>query len=150
MKNIIVSLLAILLTFSQAFPQEHRFDPPWNEPLQSKVMFTVPGVDNVPDLFGDINDPQLVVFFAGNQFMCIDHPDVRSIHRYGISEVYYQQMIKHPVEMITIPDAVNIQSSYVAGLLNNAPHKQAARDFMDFLNSPAAKAIYKKYGFTTN
>ena len=26
----------------------------------------------MPDLYGDIIDPQLVVFFAGNQFMCID------------------------------------------------------------------------------
>ncbi|QNK64979.1 substrate-binding domain-containing protein [Pedobacter sp. PAMC26386] len=52
--------------------QEYRFDPPWNTPPESEVQFTVPGVDNVPDLFGDINDPQLVVFFAGNQFMVID------------------------------------------------------------------------------
>ena len=44
-------------------------------------MFTVPGVDNVPDLFGDINDPQLVVFFAGNQFMCID--DLMAAFRKG-------------------------------------------------------------------
>lgn len=50
----------------------HKFDPPWNTPPQSEVMFTVPGVDNVPDLFGEINDPQLVIFFAGNQFMVID------------------------------------------------------------------------------
>lgn len=303
MKNIIVSLWVTLMTFSHAFPQEHRFDPPWNTPPQSKVMFTVPGVDNVPDLFGDINDPQLVVFFAGNQFMCIDDlldafkkqfpqyqrvfaetlppgilakqidggsitignmrislkPDVytagkskiaqmfshftdtvsyaynklaimvragnpkniRSLEDLGrsdvrvsmpnpewegigkrieeayvkaggeelrkkimtdkvtdgstrlttihhrqtpmrvlyeqsdagpvwFSEVWYQQMIKHPVEMIPIPDAVNIQSTYVAGLLKNAPHKQAAQDFMKFLNSPSAKAVYKKYGFTTN
>ena len=54
------------------FAQDHQFDPPWNTPPQSKVMFTVAGIDNVPDLFGDINNPQLVIFFAGNQFMCID------------------------------------------------------------------------------
>lgn len=52
--------------------QDYRYDPPWNKPPESKVQFTVPGIDNVPDLFGDINDPQLVIFFAGNQFMCID------------------------------------------------------------------------------
>ena len=52
--------------------QDHRYDPPWNKPPESKVQFTVPGIENVPDLFGDINDPQLVIFFAGNQFMCID------------------------------------------------------------------------------
>ncbi len=70
-KNKILLAFAILTT-TVVNAQEHRFDPPWNTPPQSNVMFTVPGVDNVPDLFGDINDPQLVVFFAGNQFMCID------------------------------------------------------------------------------
>ncbi|QEM19077.1 ABC transporter substrate-binding protein [Mucilaginibacter sp. P4] len=64
--------LAFALGITLAEAQEHRFDPPWNTPPESKVQFTVYGVDNVPDLFGDINDPQLVVFFAGNQFMCID------------------------------------------------------------------------------
>jgi ABC-type molybdate transport system substrate-binding protein len=66
-------IFTLLVAFSEAATaQDHRFDPPWNMPPESKVMFTIPGVDNVPDLFGDINDPQLVVFFAGNQFMCID------------------------------------------------------------------------------
>ncbi len=282
--------------------QEHRFDPPWNTPPQSGVMFTVPGVDNVPDLFGDINDPQLVVFFAGNQFMCIDEligafkkahprytrvfaetlppgilakqietgsltmgnlritlkPDVYTAgksridvmtplfsdtaayaynklaimvqkgnpknikglkdlgrkevqvvmpnpefegigkrieaayvkaggealkqvimedkvkdgstwltqihHRqtpmqilYGksdagpvwYSEAYYQTMLQHPVELISIPDQENIEATYMAGRLKNAPHPQAAKDFMQFLKTAAAKAIYKKYGFTT-
>jgi len=50
----------------------YRFDPPWNTPPSSAVEFTVPGINNVPDLYGDIVDPQLVVFFAGNQFMCVD------------------------------------------------------------------------------
>jgi molybdate transport system substrate-binding protein len=71
--KLFVALGTLLLTgTSIAQAQDHRFDPPWNTPPESKVQFTVYGVDNVPDLFGDINDPQLVVFFAGNQFMCID------------------------------------------------------------------------------
>ncbi len=49
-----------------------RYDPPWNKPLQGGIAFTVPGVDNVPDLYGDINDPQLVLFMGGNQFMVLD------------------------------------------------------------------------------
>src|ERR1700694_1597427 len=72
MKRTIFSITMIFILFIKTQAQSHRFDPPWNTPPQSKVMFTIPGVDNVPDLFGDINDPQLVVFFAGNQFMCID------------------------------------------------------------------------------
>ena len=70
-KNKIFILFFIMIS-AQVHAQDHRFDPPWNTPPESKLNFTVPGIDNVPDLFGDIIDPQLVVFFAGNQFMCID------------------------------------------------------------------------------
>jgi len=70
-KAFLVSLILFNLV-SNSRAQDHRFDPPWNTPPESKVMFTIPGVDNVPDLYGDINDPQLVVFFAGNQFMVLD------------------------------------------------------------------------------
>jgi ABC-type molybdate transport system substrate-binding protein len=301
-KKIIFTLAALIASGSQVKAQGHRFDPPWNTPPQSKVMFTVPGVDNVPDLFGDINDPQLVVFFAGNQFMCIDDlmaafkkaypqyqrifaetlppgilakqiiggsitignmritlkPDVYTAGKSKIdqmpeyfsktepyaynglaimvqkgnpknvkglkdlgradvrvsmpnpqwegiakqieaayvkagtetlrktimedkvkdsttyltqihhrqtpmrimyhqsdaapvwySEAFYQVMIKHPVDMVEIPASENVTATYVAGQMKNAPHAQAAKDFMDFLISPAAKAIYRKYGFTT-
>ncbi len=297
-------MILVLCQISAGFiaAQEHRFDPPWNEPPQSAIRFTVPGVDNVPDLFGDINDPQLVVFFAGNQFMCVDallnafkkaypcytrvfaetlppgilakqmeggsltmgnlritlKPDVytagktrmdamaplfadttayaynklaimvrkgnpgkisglkdlgrkeilvampnpefegigkkieaayikaggeplkdrimdqkvkdhttrltRIHHRqtpmwmlYGksdagpvwYSEAYYQVMIGHPVELVPVPDHENIRSTYIAGILKEAPHRQAAKDFMHFLKSSQARAIYRKYGFTT-
>jgi molybdate transport system substrate-binding protein len=43
--------------------------PPWLVPPGNGRQFTVPEVDNVPDLHGDIVDPQLVIFFHGNQFM---------------------------------------------------------------------------------
>jgi ABC-type molybdate transport system substrate-binding protein len=55
-----------------SFAQRPEFDPPWNEPPQSGVQFTVPGINNISDLYGDVNDPQLVLLFAGNQFMCVD------------------------------------------------------------------------------
>lgn len=293
----------IMLLSSELSAQDHQFDPPWNTPPESKVNFTVYGIDNVPDLYGDINDPQLTVFFAGNQFMCIDDllaafkseypkytrvfaetlppgiladqikegslvignvkialkPDVYTAGKGRISqtpewftktEIYatnklaiivqkgnpqnitglkslgeknvrvsmpnpawegigkrieeayvkaggdelkneimvtkvkdsatflthihhrqspmrilynqsdaapvwysegvYQKMIGHPIEMIEIPANENIEAQYVAGLLKNAPHPQAAKDFMEFLSSKTAKAIYKKYGFDTD
>jgi molybdate transport system substrate-binding protein len=301
-KKVIFCITSLVVLSTQVNAQDHRYDPPWNIPPKSSVMFTVPDVDNVPDLFGDINDPQLVVFFAGNQFMCIDdllaafkklypqysrifaetlppgilakqieggsitignmritlkpdvytagegridkmpasfikteiyaynrlaimvqkgnpkgvkglkdlgRPDIRVsmpnpewegvgkqietafvkaggetlrktimvdkvknkttyltyIHHrqtpmrimynqsdaapVWYSEAYYQQMIKHPVELITVPANQNITATYIAGLMKNAPHPQAAKYFMDFLVSPVAKAIYNKYGFTT-
>jgi len=266
-------------------------------------MFTIPGIDNVPDLYGDINDPQLVVFFAGNQFMVIDDlmnafkkaypqyqrvfaetlppgkladqikggsltignmritlkPDVYTagknridemtnyfdrteVYTYnklaimvakgnplkikglrdlgrkdlkvsmpnplweGIgkrieeayvkaggenlkrtimedkvkdgstfltqihhrqtpmrmlykqseaapvwySEVHFQKMLGHPIELVEVVEKENIKSTYMAGKLKDAPHQQAAHDFMDFLISPTAKEIYKKYGFDEN
>lgn len=290
----------VLLYTGTAKAQDHRFDAPWNTPPKSAVMFTVPGVDNIPDLFGDITDPQLVIFFAGNQFMCVDeliaafkqqHPqyqrvfaetlppgilakqiiggsitigNMRITHKPDVytagksrtdqmpqyfsrtepyaynklaimiqkgnpknikslkdlgrddvrvsmpnpewegvgqrieaayvkaggealrqaimkkkvndsttylttihhrqtpmrvmynqsdagpvwySEAYYQKMINHPTDIVTIPDNENVDATYVAGQLKDAPHAQAARDFMDFLISDKAKAIYKKYGF---
>lgn len=299
---ITLAITGLIALSSQVKAQDNRFDAPWNTPPESKVMFTVPGVDNVPDLFGDINDPQLVVFFAGNQFMCIDdlmaafkkeHPQYQRIfaetlppgilakqimggsitignmritlkpdvytagksrtdqmpeyfsqtvpyayNRLAImvrkgnpknvkglkdlgradvrvsmpnpewegigerieeayikagtetlrktimetkvkdsttyltqihhrqtpmrilynqsdaapvwySEAYYQMMINHPTDLVEIPEAENISATYVAGQMKNAPHLQAAKDFMDFLISPMAKAIYRKYGFTT-
>nr|WP_295864791.1 substrate-binding domain-containing protein [uncultured Chitinophaga sp.] len=300
MKRLFFPVLLLAGLTHSAYAQDHRFDPPWNKPPESKVMFTVPGVDNVPDLYGDINDPQLVVFFAGNQFMCIDDllaafkqqypayqrvfaetlppgilaqqieggsltlgnmritlkPDVytagktritamadrftrtevyaynklalmvpkdnpakvnslgdlakpgvrvampnpawegigkrieeayvkaggeqlkhqimdtkvkdsttfltqihhrqspmRILYRQSdaapvwYSEAWYQQMIGHPVSLVTIPDKHNITATYMAGQLKNAPHQQAAADFMNFLVSDKAKAIYRKYGF---
>lgn len=67
-----IIIFVILVATNPLHAQDHRFDPPWNTPPKSQLNFTVPGIDNVPDLYGDIIDPQLVVFFAGNQFMCID------------------------------------------------------------------------------
>lgn len=52
--------------------QEAHIYPPWTMPPQNGKNFTIDGIDNVPDLRGDIVDPQLVVFFAGNQFMVMD------------------------------------------------------------------------------
>ncbi len=48
------------------------FDPPWSKPMVTGEVFTVPGVDNLPDIHGDLNRPDLVVFFAGNQYMLVN------------------------------------------------------------------------------
>lgn len=303
LSTIIFTFFFILVSANTNAQRDYRYDPPWNSPPESSLNFTIPGIDNVPDLYGDIIDPQLVVFFAGNQFMCIDDlmtafkkeypqykrvfaetlppgilarqmkegsivignmriqlkPDVytagkgrilqtpewfsntevyaknklaimvqkgnpykvkglrdlsrkelrvsmpnpawegigkrieeayikaggdnlknaimvdkvkdsstflthihhrqspmRILYNYSdaapvwFSEVYFQKMIGHPVEMVEIPESENIEAQYVAGELKNAPHPQAAKDFMKFLVSKTAKDIYQKYGFKTN
>ncbi|HEU0227880.1 MAG TPA: substrate-binding domain-containing protein [Arachidicoccus soli] len=293
-------IIIFISLFYGTYAQQDRFDPPWNHSPESKVMFTIPGIDNVPDLFGDINKPQLVVFFAGNQFMCVDsivaafkkeypaykrifvetlppgilakqisggtltignerislRPDiytagknrmdqmmhwvkdtviyahnklaimvqhgnpykVKDLKDLGQKEIkvsmpnpawegigtqiakayikaggeelnkmimeekvqngttlltkihhrespinilnkradaapvwftegYYQEMLGHPVQMVQIPEKENIRAAYVAGILKNAPHPKAARDFLKFLSGNRAKEIYAFYGF---
>lgn len=69
-KTILCLSLVLGALFAEA--QNHRFDPPWNTPPAAAVNFTIPGIDNIPDLYGDIENPQLTIFFAGNQFMVVD------------------------------------------------------------------------------
>lgn len=49
-----------------------EIQPPWNAPIYPGTELTVPGLQNVPDIHGDINNPQLVIFFAGNQYMLVN------------------------------------------------------------------------------
>lgn len=59
--------------YMEDFPRELRdVQPPWNTPMSSGTDLTVPALENVPDIHGDINHPQLVVFFAGNQYMLVN------------------------------------------------------------------------------
>jgi ABC-type molybdate transport system substrate-binding protein len=298
--------LTVSLCFvGAAMAQEHPdYLPPWNPPPQGGVSFSAPPVDAIADLHGDIVDPQLTVFFAGNQFMVVHDlmeafrlafpqyqriyvetlppgilarqietgslvmgnlkialkPDVftdgkasiadhqakhgwfadtydyarnplailvakgnpKAIHGLadlgrddvrvsmpnpqweGIArqieasyrkaggdaldqaimqrkvkegstylttihhrqsplrvlqgesdaapvwatEAYFQQEILHrPVETIAIPPEQNSVGTYTAARLKDAPHAQAAKDFLSFMRSDAAQAVYKKYGF---
>lgn len=66
------SCIILIIISIVGHAQDHSYDPPWNHPPQSAVQFTIAGLDNIPDLYGDINDPDLVIFFAGNQFMVVD------------------------------------------------------------------------------
>ncbi|HEX6550296.1 MAG TPA: substrate-binding domain-containing protein [Gammaproteobacteria bacterium] len=62
---------AMLLSATGLAAANNDFLPPWNPPPQNGKSFTIPEIDIVADLHGDITDPQLVVFFAGNQFMVV-------------------------------------------------------------------------------
>jgi len=64
------------------------------------------------------------------------------------TEAYFQQQIlHHPVDTVAIPAAQNAVATYTAARMKHAPHEQAAKDFMTFMASPAAQAVYRKYGF---
>ncbi|WP_329741764.1 substrate-binding domain-containing protein [Dyella sp. A6] len=64
------------------------------------------------------------------------------------TEAYFQQHILHrPVDTVTIPAAQNVTATYTVARMADAPHAQAAKDFFAFMQSPAAQAVYRKYGF---
>jgi molybdate transport system substrate-binding protein len=63
--------LFLLAFFLRTFLFAEELYPPWTTPPQGGVRFTVTCVDNVPDLHGDMNNPDLVIFFGGNQFMVL-------------------------------------------------------------------------------
>lgn len=298
------SLAALLFTFSTVASAQ-KVNPPWSTFPQAGKQFTVRGIDNVPDLHGDINNPDLVVFFAGNQFMVVpdlikafkeEYPQYKRVfvetlppgilldqieqgavlignmrislkpdiftagkghiaqiqkekhlfretvnyarnhlaimvykgnpkhvtslldlakpgirvsmpnpHWEGIAkiiirsyrkaggpklvseimdkkvkegttflthihhrqtpirimekksdagpvwytEAFFQKMIGNPVGLVEIPAKVNTQVVYTAASLKDAPHPQAAKDFLKFLGSKRASKIYQKFGFLT-
>lgn len=64
------------------------------------------------------------------------------------TEAYFQQNILHrPVETVSIPAAQNAVATYTAARMKDAPHAQAARDFLAFMRTPQAQAVYRKYDF---
>ncbi len=66
-------VLACLITgFAGSSVHADTFDPPWSQSTLSGTPFTVPGVDNASDFYGDVNRPDLTVFFAGNQYMVVN------------------------------------------------------------------------------
>ncbi|MHB1844086.1 MAG: molybdate ABC transporter substrate-binding protein [Deltaproteobacteria bacterium] len=81
-----VSLLAAALGASLGLSRS--IDPPWHAPPEGLLDFTVPGIDDVPDLHGDPDAPDLTLFMGGNQFMAMPdlvqaflahHPEVKRI-----------------------------------------------------------------------
>lgn len=64
-----------------------------------------------------------------------------------ISEVLFQQRIGHPIALVRIPDDQNTVATYVAAQVKGAPHPENAKRWLDFLKTPEAHAIYKRYGF---
>lgn len=65
-----------------------------------------------------------------------------------ISEVLFQKSIGHPIGLVRIPDNLNTEAIYEAGILRHAPHERAAKAWIAFLASETARKIYEKYGFT--
>lgn len=68
--------LAVALAFASGSVSFAQKAPPWskgaNDPAASKgAVFSVPDIDNVPDLHGNPADAKLVLFIGGNQFFVL-------------------------------------------------------------------------------
>ena len=90
-RSIAQKALAIALVLAGATAAFAQKTPPWskgaNDPVADKgVVFSVPDIDNVPDLHGNPAGAQLVLFVGGNQFFVLpeliaaferDHPELK-------------------------------------------------------------------------
>ncbi len=63
------------------------------------------------------------------------------------SEVRFQQSIGNLIEGVTIPAELNTTAIYAGGVMKNAPHPAAAAQWLAFLQTKEAQAIYHQFGF---
>ena len=63
------------------------------------------------------------------------------------SEAMFQEQSGNPIEHVDIPDSQNDVGVYAAAVAKGARHPATAREWIKFLKSPAAEAIFKQYGF---
>ena len=65
----------------------------------------------------------------------------------SIKAYFPQQILHHPVQAVAIPAAQNGMATCAAARMKDAPNAPAARNFLAFMQAPAAPAIYRKYDF---
>ena len=63
------------------------------------------------------------------------------------SEVRFQEKVDNPITGVEIPAAQNSTAIYAGGVMVDAPHPQAATQWLAYLTTPEAQAIYHQYGF---
>jgi ABC-type molybdate transport system substrate-binding protein len=63
------------------------------------------------------------------------------------SEVRFQESIGNSIQGIVIPAGQNITATYAGGIMADAPHADVAAEWLVFLKTQEAQAVYHKYGF---
>jgi len=63
------------------------------------------------------------------------------------SEAIFQEQVGHPISYVPIAADQNTTAVYAAALVKNAAHPEAAKQWLEFLRSPAALKIFERYGF---
>lgn len=63
------------------------------------------------------------------------------------SEALFQEQADHPIGHVDIPMQLNATAVYGGALVKGAPHPAAGRQWLAFIDSPEALAIFERYGF---
>jgi molybdate transport system substrate-binding protein len=63
------------------------------------------------------------------------------------SEAMFQEQAGNPIGHVDIPDEHNATAIYAGAVVKSAAHPQAAREWLEFIRSPGALAIFERYGF---
>ena len=63
------------------------------------------------------------------------------------SEVQFQKKTGNPITGVEIPDSQNITAVYAAGVMTDAPHPEAAAQWVSYLKTSGAQDIYHQFGF---
>jgi ABC-type molybdate transport system substrate-binding protein len=63
------------------------------------------------------------------------------------SEALFQEEVGNAISHVDIPTELNTLANYSAALVTGAPHPDAARAWLDYLDSDAAFRILQRYGF---
>jgi ABC-type molybdate transport system substrate-binding protein len=63
------------------------------------------------------------------------------------SEALFQEQIGHAIGHVDIPDSQNSIGVYAGALVRGAVHVQAGKEWLDFIRSSEALAIFERYGF---
>ncbi|CAB3769214.1 glycine/betaine ABC transporter substrate-binding protein [Burkholderia puraquae] len=63
------------------------------------------------------------------------------------SESAFQEQVGHPLMHIDIPAEQNTTAIYAGAMVKDAPHPEAARKWLGFIQSPEAFRIFQRYGF---
>jgi ABC-type Fe3+ transport system substrate-binding protein len=61
--------------------------------------------------------------------------------------VRFQESIGNPIKGIAIPADLNTTAIYAGGVMMDAPHPDAAAQWLAFLKSEQAQSIYHQFGF---
>jgi hypothetical protein len=110
--------------------------PPWQHDATDAsargLELTVAPADVLADFHGGIDHPDLVLYVSGNYFFAMA----------GLVETF-----GNPIGHVDIPDEHNTLAVYSAAMVPGAPHLEAARAWLDFIQSDAAFGVLARYDF---